>query len=198
MTKTFFYLLVIGYSLCSKAQDVDVRILQQIHTPHVTEADDALHLLTNSTTLVSAGIPVGLLTIGWIRNDSVAIRSAMVVVATYVVSSAVTLSMKYAWNRPRPFEAYPQYFVKKASAGSPSFPSQHTSLVFAAATSLSLQYPRWYIIVPSYLWAGGVAYSRMHLGVHYPSDVLVGALIGSASAYLSYKANRWLHKKYGY
>jgi membrane-associated phospholipid phosphatase len=35
----------------------------------------------------------------------------------------------------------------------------------------------------------------MHLGVHYPSDVLVGALVGSGSAFLTQKANQWLNKK---
>jgi membrane-associated phospholipid phosphatase len=58
------------------------------------------------------------------------------------------------------------------------------------ATSLSLQYPKWYVIAPAYLYAGTVAYSRMDLGVHYPSDVLSGAIIGSGSAYITYKINR--------
>jgi membrane-associated phospholipid phosphatase len=35
----------------------------------------------------------------------------------------------------------------------------------------------------------------MHLGVHYPSDVVVGALVGSGSAFLCYKANQWINKK---
>jgi membrane-associated phospholipid phosphatase len=35
----------------------------------------------------------------------------------------------------------------------------------------------------------------MHLGVHYPSDVIAGAIVGSGSAYLSYKMNKWINKK---
>jgi membrane-associated phospholipid phosphatase len=35
----------------------------------------------------------------------------------------------------------------------------------------------------------------MYLGVHYPSDVLVGAAVGAGSAWLMYKANKWLFKK---
>ena len=58
-----------------------------------------------------------------------------------------------------------------------------------------MEYPKWYIIAPSFAWASAVGYSRMHLGVHYPSDVAVGAIIGSGSAYLSYKANKWINKK---
>ncbi|MDO9339524.1 MAG: phosphatase PAP2 family protein, partial [Bacteroidales bacterium] len=56
----------------------------------------------------------------------------------------------------------------------------------------TLAYPKWYIIVPSYTWASTVAYSRMDLGVHYPSDVLIGALVGAGSAYLTYKINQKL------
>lgn len=63
---------------------------------------------------------------------------------------------------------------------------------FALATSLSLSYPKWYIIVPSYAWAGSVGYSRMDLGVHYPSDVLAGAVIGAGSAWLTYYINKKL------
>jgi membrane-associated phospholipid phosphatase len=36
----------------------------------------------------------------------------------------------------------------------------------------------------------------MHLGVHYPSDVLAGAVVGAGSAFLSYKLNRWITGKY--
>jgi membrane-associated phospholipid phosphatase len=58
-----------------------------------------------------------------------------------------------------------------------------------------MAYPKWYVVVPSFVWASSVGYSRMHLGVHYPSDVLVGAMVGSSSAFLTQKANQWLNKK---
>ena len=67
-------------------------------------------------------------------------------------------------------------------------------MAFATATSLSLTYPKWYIIVPAYSWAGAVGYSRMHLGVHYPSDVFIGALVGAGSAWLTHAMNKKLLK----
>ena len=71
-------------------------------------------------------------------------------------------------------------------------PSGHTSGAFNLATSLTLSYPKWYVAAPSYLWASGVAYSRMYIGVHYPSDVFIGALLGSGTAWLNY----YINKKY--
>jgi membrane-associated phospholipid phosphatase len=90
--------------------------------------------------------------------------------------------MKFSFDRSRPFVTYPNDITKYTKAGSKSFPSGHTSMAFATATSISLMYPKWYIIAPSFLWASSIGYSRMYLGVHYPSDVLAGALLGAGSS----------------
>ena len=100
--------------------------------------------------------------------------------------------MKRIIDRPRPFITYSGYIIPRSGAGDPSFPSGHTSMSFSIATSLSISYPKWYIIAPSMLWASAVGYSRMNLGVHYPSDVLAGAILGAGSAWLTYKVNQWM------
>ena len=73
-----------------------------------------------------------------------------------------------------------------------SFPSGHTSAAFCISTSLALRYRKWYVIAPAYVYAVSVGWARMYQGVHYPSDVLTGALIGTASAWLTYKAQNWM------
>ena len=55
------------------------------------------------------------------------------------------------------------------------------------ATYLSLRYPTWYVIAPTVLFAGYTWYARMNLGVHYPSDIIAGALLGAAIGYGAYR-----------
>jgi membrane-associated phospholipid phosphatase len=58
-------------------------------------------------------------------------------------------------------------------------PSGHASLAAAIAMSWSLSHPKWYVIAPGAVWASSVALSRVWLGVHYPSDILAGTLLGA-------------------
>ena len=133
---------------------------------------------------------------GFVRHDDMMFRNAVVNAGASVINLGITTALKYTINRSRPFETYPD-IIKKADAGSPSFPSGHTSGAFATATALSLAYPEWYVIIPSFTYAGAVGYSRMYLGVHYPSDVLAGAILGAGSAYLTFKVNQMLRKRRG-
>jgi len=81
-------------------------------------------------------------------------------------------------ERPRPFqsEGLKQSVQQLAEASGNSFPSNHAANCFAAALILGWYFPRARYLF--YSLAALVGYSRIYLGVHYPSDVLFGALLG--------------------
>jgi len=176
------------------AQNADIRILSEINLSRNKQLDNTFRGISNSAAPVSFGTPVLLFGISLVTDDSLLRRNSIYIGASVLSAAIITNILKYTIQRPRPYITYP-YIEKAGSGESPSFPSGHTSEVFAFATSVSIAYPKWYIIAPSYLWAGAVAYSRMDLGVHYPSDVLAGALIGAGSAYLCYRGQKWLNRK---
>lgn len=180
------------------AQTFDARLLHAINSPNAQSSDAFFKFMSQSNSAVVIAVPAGLMLNGLLsKNKTQAYNACMIGLAT-ALNAGVTFGLKYSVNRERPFIAYPGYISKKLEVSDSSFPSGHTSSAFATATALTLAYPQWYIALPAYFWAGTVAYSRMHLGVHYPFDVLAGILIGAGSAYLSYKGNKWLVQKFNY
>lgn len=193
LKKVILILSFILSVVSSYSQNIDIRLLRSINSPESLQSDKFFKFASDSHGYLVFAVPAGLMTAGLIKKDDKVVRTACVIVSATVINLGITTALKYSVNRDRPFITYPD-ITKKSGAGSPSFPSGHTSAAFATATSLSLAYPKWYIITPSYLWAGTVGYSRMHLGVHYPSDVLAGAVIGSGCAWLTYAVNKKLLK----
>ncbi|MDP4278263.1 MAG: phosphatase PAP2 family protein [Bacteroidota bacterium] len=185
-----FFFLVSNLSI---GQNIDINLLRDINLNRNESFDGVFKLLTNTAAPISAGIPVGMLGVGLIKGDSALTRHAIVIGASVVSSAMITLAMKAIVKRPRPFTTYSD-IEKLTSGGGYSFPSGHTSGAFSLATSLSLDYPKWYVIIPSYVWASAVGYSRMDLGVHYPSDILMGAVVGAGSAYLCHYLNQKLFR----
>jgi undecaprenyl-diphosphatase len=190
------YSLILTFLLSFQAftQNLDINLLKDIQSNRTQNSDHNFETFSKATYPISAAIPIGILGVGLIKKDKDLQRQGLAAGAGLVISLGTSYILKKVVNRPRPFQKY-SFIHPAIDETDPSFPSGHTTAAFAAATSLSLTARKWYITVPAYLWAGTVAYSRLHLGVHYPSDVLAGALIGAGSAWASYKVNKWLQKK---
>jgi len=176
------------------AQNADIDLLRHINYNRNTLLDPTFKVITNSVFPVAIGVPAAVTTIYLLNKDSTNKQRVIIIGGTVIISSAITGFLKIAVHRDRPFVTYPDLNHIKPE-DSYSFPSGHTSTAFALATSVTMAYPKWYVATPAYLWASSVAYSRMHFGVHYPSDVIAGALIGSGSAWLCYKLNKRLLKR---
>lgn len=192
--KKYLLLLLLFPAIAGFSQNIDINVLRDINLNRNRQLDGVFKGITNSAAPISIGTPIILYGISLLEKDSVNRQKAIFIGVSVISATAIATILKYAVNRPRPFVTYP-YLEKLSDGGSPSFPSGHTSDAFALATSVSMAYPKWYIIVPSFAWAGAVGYSRMDLGVHYPSDVLAGAILGAGSAFLCYKVQLLLNKK---
>jgi membrane-associated phospholipid phosphatase len=193
MRPLFIFLLFI--SCQSFGQNIDINILKGINLNRYSKLDAPMQFLTNSADIVAIGTPAVLIAGGFIKNDATlkkeGLNAAVAVLGTYGVGYVLKKSV----NRNRPYINYPflqNYKIENDS----SFPSGSTAVAFSAATSLSLSYPKWYVIAPAALYATGVGYSRLHLGVHYPTDVLAGALIGAGSAFVSKELNKVIINQY--
>ena len=192
--KKYLIILFSGLFISGCTQNTDIDLLTDINLNRPKNLDGVFRSITNSAGPVAFGLPVLLLAIGLIKKDRIKQQNSFYLGASVLSSAVLSNILKYSINRPRPFLTY-SIIEKVTSGASPSFPSGHTSDAFALASAVSLIWPKWYIIIPSYFWAFAVGYSRMDLGVHYPVDVLAGAIIGAGSAFLCYKGQQWLLKK---
>jgi membrane-associated phospholipid phosphatase len=176
------------------AQNADIDLLRSINGSSSSGLRHYSTFISNTTTAVALSTPVVMGVVALIEKDDNLLKNAIYVGEAIGVDGVMTYSLKKVVNRDRPYVTYPDIHPA-AYETSNSFPSGHTSLAFATATAMSLKYPKWYVIAPSYFWACSVGYSRLNMGVHYPSDVLAGALLGAGSAFVTYKVNEWFWKK---
>lgn len=197
MPRTYLIIIFLQLSVIVYPQGTDITLLRDVYNNRNIQLDNSMLWLSRTVTPVSMALPLTLLATGYIKDDvdiwDKGVRSAI------GVGSAVTISyiLKRTVDRQRPYEKYPD-IVPYTGDFTSSFPSGHTTSAFATATTLTMISKKWYVIVPAYGYAAGVAYSRMHLGMHYPTDIIAGAVIGSGCAFLSFKINNLLRKDFMY
>jgi membrane-associated phospholipid phosphatase len=124
-------------------------------------------------------IAAGIALVGGGRGRRAALEG---VLAIGVTSATVNLGVKPLASRRRPERVGPDLVVDRhvRMPGSASFPSGHAASAFAFAYSVGRHLPG--LGLPIRLLAGAVAYSRVHTGVHYPGDVVIGSILGAATA----------------
>lgn len=173
------------------AQNWDINTVKQVNRWDIHGLSRGL---SHSGLILPVGIPTAMGIYALLKKDQPLLKDAVYIGTTVIEAVGVTYGLKYAFDRERPYVKYPDKIHPIEPEDSPSFPSGHTAAAFSLATSLSITYPKWYIIAPSAVWACGVGMARMNQGVHYPSDVLAGAAIGIGCGFANIYINRWLNK----
>ncbi|HYG51930.1 MAG TPA: phosphatase PAP2 family protein [Flavobacteriales bacterium] len=178
--------------LCQKAraQNNDISVLRKIHDPAPLNSDKFFKVTGQTVTPISVATPLSYFVFAAFDKthpikNSVMFQNGITSTMCIVGSGLLSYGLKYTIKRERPWVTYPDV-VPKDSPHTWSFPSGHTTFAFATATSVALIERKWYYTIPVYGWAFCVGYSRMHLGVHYPSDVIAGAVIGTGMSFAMY------------
>lgn len=126
---------------------------------------------------------------------------AILGLAALILSNVLVILLKIIIAEPRPFLALANVDLLTPESGS-SFPSGHTASSFAAATIIGLKYhhktkgKKYWLIYPLLLFAMIVGFSRIYVGVHYPYDVIFGAILGVICALIILKSeNKILYSR---
>lgn len=175
----------------ASAQNWDINTVKKVNS---WDMHDLSRGLSHSGLILPVGVPTAMGVYALIKKDQPLLKEAIYIGTSVIEALGITMAMKYTFDRQRPYEKYPDLIHPVSTEPDPSFPSGHTAAAFSLATSLSITYPKWYVIAPSAVWACGVGLSRINQGVHYPSDVITGAVIGVGCAFVNVYVNRWLNK----
>jgi undecaprenyl-diphosphatase len=162
-------------------ETIDRRLYTMIHgLPHSPVGDRYVTILSDlGEGLGWVGASVAIAWLGGARGRRAGLATTIASLGTtYLVQRIV----KPVFRRNRPHVGR-DIMVVGIRTTDASFPSGHSASSFAAATALSMFYPKTAPL--AFGLAAGVGASRVHLGHHFPSDVAVGALIGVASGALA-------------
>jgi membrane-associated phospholipid phosphatase len=170
-----------------EAGRLDLAVYSAIATTPTPGLDRSLSRLSQAAdySRLSIGSAVALSLFGGSRGRS---ASVMGLASVTVTSAILNLGIKSIFRRRRPDRVQQQVPLPRhvPMPSSTAFPSGHAAAAFAFATGVGYVLP--WAGLPLRALAALVGYSRVHTGVHYPGDVIAGAVIGGALAQVTTRA----------
>ena len=164
--------------------------------------DFIMPLITNFGSFIAWAVICGLL---FIFGGEKGKKVALLGLAALFISNMAVYLLKFIIAEPRPFLTLPHVDLLVPENEVYSFPSGHTASSFAVATVIGLKYKlkfkgkKYSLIYPLIAFAGLIGFSRIYIGVHYPLDVIFGAIFGILSAIMILKyENNYLVDKFSH
>ena len=159
-----------------------VLFIRSFHGPLVERLGNIGHRLGHGVTFII--LSAGLWGVGRLLRRQAYQRAGRDAFVAYILSGIAARLLKYLIGRPRPRFAHQEAFDYGPSlqVGLDAFPSGHTAVSCAVAAVLARAFPAW-----AWAWYGGalfVGVSRFVRGSHFPTDVLVGAVVGFLIGYV--------------
>jgi undecaprenyl-diphosphatase len=152
---------------------------------HHDSFEDVLRAYVSASEVIFALVIVALLVLVPGTRRAVARRAGAAAAASVAVALLVTHLLAGAIDRPRPFVAHPATIHPFLShAADPSFPSEHAAAAFAIAVAVACRAKAWGAVL--LVLAAVLAAGRVFLGLHYPGDVLAGAVVGAVTGIVSW------------
>ncbi|MFI5180446.1 MAG: phosphatase PAP2 family protein [Thermoanaerobaculia bacterium] len=159
---------------------LDQPVREASQRSRTTSRDDVATVIEGFGSQYSWAVIGAFAVAGWGFDDT---KSRRVVVdalgASLIAGGIVTTAVKYGVGRYRPGDTAATWYAQPFS-GNGSFPSGHTTQAFALAAVISGHYEETWVRVSAFFVAGCVGLARIQLDAHYASDVLLGAIIGTA------------------
>jgi undecaprenyl-diphosphatase len=171
--------------LASRAVELDQRLFLLVNHAGTPGLDKVFEELSSLGTW-----PVALLVLGWLADGGRRLfwRHAVALLLVLMVGLALNNGIKRAFDRRRPVAVFgveqgQEEYVRLVARQAPrtnSFPSGHSAAAFCSLTYLALHRPGYRFL--AFTLAALIAYSRVYVGMHFPSDCVAGALLGILGA----------------
>lgn len=158
---------------------MDYQIEQWVNGPagHHAALDTLMRDAANWGEWIFIGLVVAWFAAAWLWGDRTERRFALTALLAAGIALGINQILGAIWNRPRPFVVHPHsVHLLLAHAADGSFPSDHAAAGFAVAGVLVAAHRR--LGAAAIAFAVLMSYARVFVGLHYPGDVVAGALVG--------------------
>lgn len=177
---------------------IDTKLFLLINGLHSETFDSIMVWISGKTTWWPFYLLL-LFYLGWTRRMQLIPILVFLILGVVITDQVSVHLFKEVFERLRPCKE-PElqglvHLVNGKCGGLYGFVSSHAANVFGVAMLLSLVQRKWWFTILLMTWATLVGYSRIYLGVHYPGDVLGGAMLGIFCGWLFFLLFKWLARK---